>query len=297
MGASLALAGIDGVHAAAHRAHHVPYVRQPEELVPGRPLFFATAMPLGGPPDCWWKATKGVPPRWKAIRSIPAPWARAMFTRRHPCWVVRSRSLAGAVARRRDPDGAISWRVPASGLDGAEGQARRGLRILTETVTSPTLADADQGDPEALSGGQMASMGAGRTAFGAAPERGWPSGSRQHVLRSDQGRHDRFARRGFSGVRRRQPAVRAAVRGAAARARRSRRRMNRLYVVGAHADTHGRQGRPSPAAARGDVEQFAWALAPRWARIPADGRALTAASTSGPGPSRAICSASRRRAW
>src|SRR5213079_676732 len=26
----------------------VPYVRQPEELIPGKPLFFATAMPLGG---------------------------------------------------------------------------------------------------------------------------------------------------------------------------------------------------------------------------------------------------------
>jgi len=26
----------------------VPYVRQPEEIVPGRPLFFATAMALGG---------------------------------------------------------------------------------------------------------------------------------------------------------------------------------------------------------------------------------------------------------
>src|SRR5207244_10480223 len=26
----------------------VPYVRQPEELIPGTPMFFATAMPLGG---------------------------------------------------------------------------------------------------------------------------------------------------------------------------------------------------------------------------------------------------------
>jgi molybdopterin-containing oxidoreductase family iron-sulfur binding subunit len=46
MGASLALAG-----AACTRQPDeliVPYVRQPEDLVPGRALFFATAMPLAG---------------------------------------------------------------------------------------------------------------------------------------------------------------------------------------------------------------------------------------------------------
>ena len=47
MGASLALAGL----AACTRQpteHIMPYVRQPEELIPGRPLFFATAMTLSG---------------------------------------------------------------------------------------------------------------------------------------------------------------------------------------------------------------------------------------------------------
>src|SRR5437016_8246409 len=47
MGASMALAGL----AACTRQPHetiVPYVRQPEEFVPGKPLFFATAMPMGG---------------------------------------------------------------------------------------------------------------------------------------------------------------------------------------------------------------------------------------------------------
>src|SRR5579864_7752832 len=42
MGASLALAGL----AACTRQpteHIVPYVKQPEELIPGRPLFFASA--------------------------------------------------------------------------------------------------------------------------------------------------------------------------------------------------------------------------------------------------------------
>src|SRR6516162_6301884 len=49
MAASLGLAGIGGFSPrAAPRERIVPYVRQPEGLVPGKPLYFATAMPLGG---------------------------------------------------------------------------------------------------------------------------------------------------------------------------------------------------------------------------------------------------------
>src|SRR5215467_10863496 len=47
MGASLALGGL----AACTRQpteHIMPYIRQPEELIPGRPLFYATAMTVSG---------------------------------------------------------------------------------------------------------------------------------------------------------------------------------------------------------------------------------------------------------
>ena len=47
MGASLALAGVTACTRQPDEKI-VPYVRQPEEIVPGKPLFFATAMPLGG---------------------------------------------------------------------------------------------------------------------------------------------------------------------------------------------------------------------------------------------------------
>src|SRR6186997_1570786 len=47
MGASLALAGV-GACTRQPEEKLIPYVRQPEELIPGRPLFYATAMPLGG---------------------------------------------------------------------------------------------------------------------------------------------------------------------------------------------------------------------------------------------------------
>src|SRR5205814_9300443 len=47
MGASLALAGVTGCTRQPAETI-VPYVRQPEELIPGKPLFYATAMTLGG---------------------------------------------------------------------------------------------------------------------------------------------------------------------------------------------------------------------------------------------------------
>ncbi|MBI4460947.1 MAG: TAT-variant-translocated molybdopterin oxidoreductase, partial [Acidobacteria bacterium] len=47
MAASLALAGFTGC-AAKPKETIVPYVRSPEEMVPGKPLFFATAMTLAG---------------------------------------------------------------------------------------------------------------------------------------------------------------------------------------------------------------------------------------------------------
>jgi molybdopterin-containing oxidoreductase family iron-sulfur binding subunit len=46
MGASVAMAGLAACRAPQETI--VPYVNQPESLVPGKPLFFASAMPLGG---------------------------------------------------------------------------------------------------------------------------------------------------------------------------------------------------------------------------------------------------------
>src|SRR5215212_12173451 len=47
MSASLALAGVSAC-TRQPAEELVPYVRQPEELVPGKPLFYATAMPFAG---------------------------------------------------------------------------------------------------------------------------------------------------------------------------------------------------------------------------------------------------------
>ncbi|HEV8061584.1 MAG TPA: TAT-variant-translocated molybdopterin oxidoreductase [Gemmataceae bacterium] len=47
MGASLALAGLAGCSQPPPEKI-LPYIRQPEDIVPGKPLFFASAMPLAG---------------------------------------------------------------------------------------------------------------------------------------------------------------------------------------------------------------------------------------------------------
>ena len=47
MGASLALAGVSGC-AIRTPEKIAPWVKSPEQVVPGRPQFFATAMTLGG---------------------------------------------------------------------------------------------------------------------------------------------------------------------------------------------------------------------------------------------------------
>src|SRR6266700_2131124 len=49
MAASLALGGVSGCSPSAKLPERiVPYVRPPEEMLPGTPLYFATAMPLAG---------------------------------------------------------------------------------------------------------------------------------------------------------------------------------------------------------------------------------------------------------
>src|SRR6266852_184916 len=46
-GASMALAGLAGC-TKQPLEQILPYVRQPEELIPGKPIFYATAMPFAG---------------------------------------------------------------------------------------------------------------------------------------------------------------------------------------------------------------------------------------------------------
>lgn len=140
MGASLALAGLTAC-SGQPAEKIVPYVRAPEEIVPGKPLFFATAMTLGGYASA--VLAQSTLNRPTKIEGNPD----------HPASLGASDSLAQAsILTLYDPDraktptnlgAASSWEAFLASLQPQLEQQRAsggaGLRILTETVTSPTL--------------------------------------------------------------------------------------------------------------------------------------------------------------
>jgi MoCo/4Fe-4S cofactor protein with predicted Tat translocation signal len=142
MGASLALAGLSGcsVKPAPH-VDLVPYVRQPEEIVPGRPLFYATAMTLGAGIGLLVESHTGRPTKVEGNPDHPAGLgATDVFCQ-------------ASVLSLYDPDRSQAvtqlgqtrtWDEANAALRSAMRQQvdrrGRGLRLLTETVVSPTLA-------------------------------------------------------------------------------------------------------------------------------------------------------------
>jgi molybdopterin-containing oxidoreductase family iron-sulfur binding subunit len=142
MAASLALGGLSGC-AIQPSESIVPYVEQPEQIVPGKPLHFATAIAtdgfglgvlvesqmgrptkIEGNPDH--PASLGATDAFAqaAILDFYDPDRSQVVTRdgRVETWVHFQEVLLGLRERKREAKGA-------------------GLSILTRTVTSPTLAD------------------------------------------------------------------------------------------------------------------------------------------------------------
>jgi MoCo/4Fe-4S cofactor protein with predicted Tat translocation signal len=141
MGASLALAGLTGCTKMPN-TEIVPYVRQPENLIPGRPMFYATAFTLGGyaspilVESHLYRPTK--------VEGNP----------QHPASLGGTDIYAQAsILDLYDPDRAQnvtylgdvrSWTAFTDAVRGPlnveKGIAGGGVRILTQTVSSPTLA-------------------------------------------------------------------------------------------------------------------------------------------------------------
>jgi molybdopterin-containing oxidoreductase family iron-sulfur binding subunit len=144
MAASLGLAGL-GLGGCLRQPEEkiVPYVRQPEEVIPGRPLYFATCTTLGG-------YATGV-----LVESHEGRPTKVEGNPDHPASLGATDAFAqAAILSLYDPDrsqtvmrgGRIStWGEFLTALTAEMVAVRdvrgRGLAILTETVTSPTLAD------------------------------------------------------------------------------------------------------------------------------------------------------------
>ena len=141
MGASIALAGATACTRQPDELI-VPYVRQPEEVVPGRPLFFATAMSLGG-------IASGL----LAESHVGRP-TKLEGNPEHPSSLGATDLLAQAsILTMYDPDrtraitylGEVRpWASFTGAMQTVLGEMKAlggtGLHFLSETTTSPTLA-------------------------------------------------------------------------------------------------------------------------------------------------------------
>src|SRR5438105_4250755 len=141
MGASLALAGVTACTRQPAETI-VPYVRQPEELIPGRPLFFATAMPLGGvATGLLVESHEGRPTKVEGNPLHPGSLgATDVFAQAAVLGLYdpdRSQTLTNVGEIR--PWSAFLGTIRAE-LSVQQSKQGAGLRILTESINSPTLA-------------------------------------------------------------------------------------------------------------------------------------------------------------
>ncbi len=141
MGASLAMGGV--VACAPPTKTIVPYVQAPEEIIPGKPLFYATAMESDG-------AALGL-----LVESHMGRPTKIEGNPEHPASLGATHHWAQAsILGLYDPDrsatvrnfGEVStWNAFASALQARLAPLRSrggdGLRILTGTMTSPTFGD------------------------------------------------------------------------------------------------------------------------------------------------------------
>ncbi len=140
-GASLALAGLAGCTKQPLEPI-VPYVVQPERIVLGRPLYFATAFPVSGiARPIIVKSMEGRPIK---VEGNPQHGASLGAADAHSQAAVlglydpdRSQTISFNGAVR--PWGTLQAVIRAA-LNQQQASGGAGLRFLTETVTSPTLA-------------------------------------------------------------------------------------------------------------------------------------------------------------
>ncbi|HJU41956.1 MAG TPA: TAT-variant-translocated molybdopterin oxidoreductase [Vicinamibacterales bacterium] len=141
MGASMALAGVTGCTVQPPELI-VPHVRQPEEEIPGKPLFFATAMTLGGVAQgLLVESHEGRPTKIEGNPDHPANRGATDIFAQGSILTLYDPDRSQTITERGEirPWNALIAAV-RGGLSAELATKGAGLRILTETVASPTLA-------------------------------------------------------------------------------------------------------------------------------------------------------------
>lgn len=140
MGASLALAGLSGcVIQPAEKI--VPYVKQPEEILPGKPLYFATAMTLGGiATGLLGRSNEGRPTKLEGNTEHGGSLGATHVFAQAELLSLYDPDRTQQVLYRNEPK---TWQAFVGEFRGKIEENRQnagaGIRFLTETVTSPTL--------------------------------------------------------------------------------------------------------------------------------------------------------------
>jgi len=145
MGASLGLAGLTATTGCVRLPSEpiVPYVRQPEGVIPGRPMYYATAVTLGGyASPVLVESHLGRPTKIEGNDLHPASLGGTdIFTQASILGLYdpdRSQTVTSMGDVRSWQAFMSAIRGPLSAQKAVQGA---GIRILTPTISSPTLAD------------------------------------------------------------------------------------------------------------------------------------------------------------
>ncbi len=153
MGASMALAGVTACTKQPPEKI-VPYVRQPEQMVLGKPLYFATAMPfMGAAIGLLVESHEGRPTKIEGNPNHPASLgATDLFAQASVLELYDpDRSQTVTYLDEIRPWGSFVNDM-RSALAATQAQQGNGLRFLTGAVSSPALADQIQAIITALPG-------------------------------------------------------------------------------------------------------------------------------------------------
>src|SRR5216684_4307701 len=142
MGASLAMAGMTGCTKLPLQ-EIVPYVRQPEQLIPGVAMYYATAFTLSGYANpLLVESHLGRPTKIEGNNLHPASLGGTDVFAQASILGMYDPDRSQAITHLGDVD---SWAAFAKEIKGALAAQKTlggaGIRILTQTISSPTLKD------------------------------------------------------------------------------------------------------------------------------------------------------------